>query len=103
MLSARCVGVTVLCPTFFETGIIDHGHNHGPEATIRLAKKLMSRSKLHASDVARAALEGAAKNELYVVPMADGRWMWRLKRLAPRLFQKTLVPKAAAELVKRSS
>ncbi|MCK6544683.1 SDR family NAD(P)-dependent oxidoreductase [Myxococcota bacterium] len=100
-LAPHGVGVTVLCPTFFETGIIDHGHNHGPEATIRLARKLMARSKLHADDVARLALAGAAKDELYVVPMADGRWMWRLKRLAPQLFQRTLVPKAVNQLVSR--
>ena len=30
------------------------------------------------------------RNELYVVPMADGRYIWRIKRAAPRQFSQLL-------------
>jgi hypothetical protein len=51
-----------------------------------LMEKLMARSRIQAPEVARAALAGVARNQLYVVPMSDGRTMWRLKRLAPERF-----------------
>ena len=76
------VGVTVLCPTFFQTNI--HKNAHGSDAKQdALVAKLMSRAKIQADDVARIALDTAAANELYALPHADGRWMWRLKRWAP--------------------
>ena len=76
------VGVTVLCPTFFQTNI--HKNARGSdEKKAALVEKLMTRSKIQADDVARIALDTAAANELYALPHADGRWMWRLKRWAP--------------------
>ena len=73
------VGVTVLCPTFFRTNIAASSRavDHKQRALI---EKLMARSKIQADDVARLALDAAARNELYALPHADGRWMWRLKR-----------------------
>jgi hypothetical protein len=47
---------------------------------------MMARSKIQADDVARIALDTAAADELYALPHADGRWMWRLKRWAPDRF-----------------
>jgi hypothetical protein len=32
-------------------------------------------------------MDGVARNRLYIVPHADGRWLWRAKRLSPRGFQ----------------
>jgi short-subunit dehydrogenase len=81
------VGVSVLCPTFFATDIAKSGrytpsmqHLHG------FVLKMMASGKLSAADVARIALEGVEKNELYVLPHADGRWLWRLKRSLPERF-----------------
>lgn len=78
------VGVTVLCPTFFKTNINASARKARIDAKQDQAvTKLMERSKLQADGVARAALAGCDSGKLYVVPMADGRWMWRLKRLMP--------------------
>jgi NAD(P)-dependent dehydrogenase (short-subunit alcohol dehydrogenase family) len=88
-LSPFGVGVTVLCPTFFQTDIVTSGRLHSSDGTA-LAQKLMSRAKLQSDDVARLALEGVEANKLYVVPHADGRWLWRLKRLAPEPFYQLL-------------
>ena len=46
----------------------------------------MAKAKIQADDVARIALDAAAHNELYALPHADGRWMWRMKRWAPNQF-----------------
>ena len=51
-----------------------------------------------AADVARAALAAVDRGDLYAVPMADGRWAWRLKRAAPAVFARI-----AARAVKRAT
>jgi len=80
------VHVSVLCPTFFQTNIARGSRGVVDEKMRGLMEKLMARSRIQAPEVARAALAGVAKNQLYVVPMSDGRAMWRLKRLAPERF-----------------
>ena len=82
------IGVTVLCPTFFKTNILNSARDHanGDDRGRKMAEQAMNRAKLTADDVARIALDAADARELYVVPQADGRWAWRLKRLAPERF-----------------
>ncbi len=84
-LKSSGVGVTVLCPTFFRTNIGKSAHTVDPRQH-EMVEKLMARSKVQADDVARIALDCCAHDELYALPHADGRWMWRLKRWAPDRF-----------------
>ena len=79
------VGVTVLCPTFFHTNIAASSRAVDDKQRA-LVEQLMSRTKIQADDVARLALDASARDELYALPHADGRWMWRLKRWAPASF-----------------
>jgi short-subunit dehydrogenase len=88
------VGVTVLCPTFFQTNIAKSGRFHD-EKTRSTAEKLVREGKT-ADEVARAALSSVEKGRLYSVPMADGRMFWRLKRLAPESFRR-----AAAKIAQK--
>lgn len=84
-LAGTGVGVTVACPTFFRTRIVEQGHF--PNQRLRAAtQKLLDRASLSAEGVARACLEAVERNKLYAIPMADGRWMWRLRRLSPAAF-----------------
>lgn len=76
---------TVLCPTFFQTNLLDTARSTRA-SQMKVASKLMARSSFTADDVARAGLDDALAGRLYSVPMADGRWMWRLRRLAPQAF-----------------
>lgn len=80
------VHVTALYPTFFHTNIHRSGRGVISEAQRALIETLMSRSRLDARGVARAALAAPEKNRPYAVPMADGRVLWRLKRLLPASF-----------------
>jgi NAD(P)-dependent dehydrogenase (short-subunit alcohol dehydrogenase family) len=88
------IGVTCLCPTFFRTNIMVNSRS----ATLTpgldgVVEQRMSASKVQAQDVARIALEACDDNQLYVVPMQDGKWAWRFKRLAPESYN-AIVPKA---------
>jgi NAD(P)-dependent dehydrogenase (short-subunit alcohol dehydrogenase family) len=95
-LSEFQVGVTVVCPTFFNTNIVASGRFTGSaaEAKGKSAQSFMTKSKVSATDVAAHALRSCDRNQLYCVPMADARWGWRLKRLVPELFSTHLLPRA---------
>jgi NAD(P)-dependent dehydrogenase (short-subunit alcohol dehydrogenase family) len=89
------IGVTVLCPTFFRTNIVSSGHYTDAE-TRAMADHMMKRAR-PVDEVVQAALSAVERNELYCVPMADGRWYWRLKRAFPSLFGFLLAQRARAE------
>jgi len=92
-LAGTRVGVTVLCPTFFRSNIARSGRFAAAEYRAA-ALRLVDRGK-PVELVVQAALDAIEKNRLYCVPMADGRWLWRLKRLAPARFP-VLIGKLAA-------
>ena len=91
-LAGTSIGVTVLCPTFFQTNIARSGR-FVEDRSREQAHRLIANGK-SAESVARAALASVERGELYALPMADARWLWRLKRLAPRSFR-SLVALAA--------
>ena len=82
------VGVSVLCPTFFQTNIATSARMHADPAMQDVVQQLMARAKIQADDVARMALDAAGRGDLYILPHADGRWLWRVKRLFPAGFAK---------------
>jgi short-subunit dehydrogenase len=83
-LSGTKVGVTVVCPTFFQTDIARSGR-FTDEKTRASAERLVSSGKT-ADVVARSALASVERGSLYALPMLDARWLWRLKRMAPYTF-----------------
>jgi NAD(P)-dependent dehydrogenase (short-subunit alcohol dehydrogenase family) len=86
-LASAHVGVTVVCPTFFKTNIGKSSRGpEGIEQVRAMTEKLMDAGKLSAEDVARHALKTADAGDLYAIPMADARWLWRIKRLMPQRF-----------------
>ncbi len=85
-LEGSGVGVTVLCPTFFQSNIIANGRFQDG-AQRRRGLKLVANGKT-AESVARASLAAIDARRLYCVPMVDGRLLWTLKRLAPESFRK---------------
>jgi short-subunit dehydrogenase len=90
-LAPAGVGVTVLCPTFFETDILKSGRSQDAKMS-KVAEKLMKASRLDARGVARAALTSADAGKLFAVPMIDGRMAWRLKRLLPDAYYSKIGP-----------
>src|ERR1700722_5797766 len=76
--------VTVICPMFFRTNIVNSGRIADAKVRER-AKGLVDGGK-SAEAIARAAIASVDRGELYALPMADGRWLWRVKRIAPAAF-----------------
>lgn len=95
------VGVTVLCPSFFPTNIMEGSRGADPKNR-GMAEKMMAKSKWSAGDVARITLDGAAAGQLYVLPHAEGRLLWWVKRGAPQAFHSGAAT-VLAKLQKRMS
>lgn len=87
-LAAELVGtgvrVTVLCPTFVKTNIVESGRIS--EESSELANKLMRWTGFSAEKVARICLDAHDRGELYCMPQLDAKIGWSIKRLAPQAY-----------------
>jgi NAD(P)-dependent dehydrogenase (short-subunit alcohol dehydrogenase family) len=88
-LASHGVVVAVLCPTFFETNILESFRS--PSRRQRaLADAMFRRSKTTADQVAESGIRGIERRRVVIIPQADGRWLWRVKRLLPGLYHHLL-------------
>jgi NAD(P)-dependent dehydrogenase (short-subunit alcohol dehydrogenase family) len=87
-LASDGVGVSVLCPSFFPTNLTKSPRTSTDERLHEAAMRLVSKGGWTAAQIAQAALEAVDAGELHVTPQMDVRWAWRLKRLAPTVFQR---------------
>jgi NAD(P)-dependent dehydrogenase (short-subunit alcohol dehydrogenase family) len=83
-LAPHRIGVSVACPSFFRTNLLDEFS--GSEESRQFALRLMDKSPLGADDVARYLRRGVDKKEFMLVPHADARRLLWLKRVSPELF-----------------
>lgn len=88
-LTGTGVKVTVLCPTVVPTNIVNDGKL--PSYRAEFAKSAMTKFALTDSDeVARKTLDALDKGQLYMLPQIDGRIAWMFKRMAPRIYARSL-------------
>ena len=80
-LSGTAVKVTVLCPTFVKTNIIESGRI--PDQTTQFANKLMRWIGLSPEKVARICLDAHDRGDLYCMPQIEAKIGWNIKRFAP--------------------
>ncbi|NOK21252.1 SDR family NAD(P)-dependent oxidoreductase [Corallococcus carmarthensis] len=85
------LGVTVACPTFFRTNIAAAAAPYSDPETRRMSVKLVDQSKIGPEWVAERLLKAVDRGAPHVLPMADARWFWRLRRLAPGLFLRGVI------------
>jgi NAD(P)-dependent dehydrogenase (short-subunit alcohol dehydrogenase family) len=83
-LSGTAVKVTVLCPTFVKTNIVEAGRISAQSS--ELAAKLMRWTGVSAAKVARMCLDAHDRGELYCMPQLDAKIGWNIKRLAPATY-----------------
>ncbi len=83
------VGVTVLCPSFFQTNLLSSWAE--PDATlVAAAAQEMARGRFDAGEIARRALAAVGAGLLYALPMPEARLAWWFKRLAPAMLARAL-------------
>jgi NAD(P)-dependent dehydrogenase (short-subunit alcohol dehydrogenase family) len=88
-LAPHGITVTALCPTFFQSDLM-RTFRSSHERQRQMSNALFQRATATADGVARAGIRALEKGRVLVIPQADGRFMWRLKRLAPQLYHRIL-------------
>jgi NAD(P)-dependent dehydrogenase (short-subunit alcohol dehydrogenase family) len=83
-LSGTGVHVSVLCPTFVKTNIIESGRI--TDQSTALAQVMMRVTGMSATRVARTCLNAHDRGSLYVIPQLDAKLFWRIKRHTPNAY-----------------
>lgn len=79
-LSGSGVRVAALCPTMVKTNLTQEAR--APDAMRALADRLMARG-VTPEFIAKYSLDALDRDEFYILPQADARAMWRMKRHFP--------------------
>jgi NAD(P)-dependent dehydrogenase (short-subunit alcohol dehydrogenase family) len=87
-LSGTAVDVTVLCPTFVKTDIVQSGRI-SPDST-DLAVKLMRWTGFSPGKVARMCLDAHDRGDLYCMPQLEAKIGWNVKRFAPAAYTRAI-------------
>jgi NAD(P)-dependent dehydrogenase (short-subunit alcohol dehydrogenase family) len=87
-LSGTGVNVTVLCPTFVKTNIVDSGRIS--DRSTQLADRLMRWTGFSPERVARTCLDTLDRGGLYCMPQPDARIGWGIKRFTPTVYTRAV-------------
>ena len=83
-LAPANIGVTVVCPTFFNTGLIDDISSTSP--WIEEVASTGFKNGISAETVAKRTIKAVEKNKLYAIPMIYLKILWLNKRLTPGIY-----------------
>jgi NAD(P)-dependent dehydrogenase (short-subunit alcohol dehydrogenase family) len=87
-LSGTGVAVTVLCPTFVRTNIVESGRVTAQSAG--LANMAMRWTGFSAAKVARSCLDTHDRDGLYCIPQLDAKTVWSVKRFIPDAYTRVI-------------
>jgi NAD(P)-dependent dehydrogenase (short-subunit alcohol dehydrogenase family) len=87
-LSGTEINVTVLCPTFVKTNIVEAGRI--TQQSTALADRLMRWTGFSPERVARTCLDTNDRGGLYCMPQPDARIGWGIKRFTPTVYTRTV-------------
>ena len=80
------IGVTVVCPTFFKTNLMDQVRVTD-EHQRKMADAFFDKFAFGTVEsISRATLKAIKKNKLYVLPQPDSKLFWFLKRMTPNTY-----------------
>jgi NAD(P)-dependent dehydrogenase (short-subunit alcohol dehydrogenase family) len=82
------IKVTVLCPTFVKTNIVESGRITAESS--EFATKLMRWTGVSAAKVARVCLDANDRGDLYCMPQLEAKIGWNVKRLAPTAYTRAV-------------
>ncbi|MBN2283412.1 MAG: SDR family NAD(P)-dependent oxidoreductase [Deltaproteobacteria bacterium] len=89
-LAAHNIGVSVVCPSFFRTGLVKNLHCTS-EYQKAFATAAVENGRMTADEIAERTLRAVEKNKLYVIPHVSIRLLWLIKRLSPTLYCRTMI------------
>ena len=83
------IGVTVLCPMFFNTHLLD-SMRFTDEFEPEFAHTTFEYARMTSDEVAERAVRAVERNKLYCVPQLSGRIFWLIKRINPGSYHNSL-------------
>ena len=83
-LKPENVAVHVVCPSFFQTNLLDSFRGPTPEMKQQVGK-LLEGSPISAADIAGYIYDEVAKGEFMILPHEQGRVAWAIKRQNPQI------------------
>lgn len=89
-LDGADIGVTVVCPAFFKTNLLQTFRSPTP-AQKAMVEKFMARSHVTADDVAADIVAAMAGNKFLVITHKGARRQALMKRIMPELYFKKLI------------
>lgn len=93
------IGVSVVCPSFFQTNLTESLRTTDPGFRTTMAK-LLAKSAITAEDVADDVFRAVKTKTFYVLSHREGRAAWTMKRLLPRRLYATVIRKQTAGMKK---
>jgi NAD(P)-dependent dehydrogenase (short-subunit alcohol dehydrogenase family) len=103
------IGVSVACPSFFKTDLVNSSRGQLSERDqasapqmMKIVERMMDRAVVTAEDVAEEIVDAIATAQFMVMPHADARSLSRLKRLSPELYFRKAQKATAGFLVRRT-
>jgi short-subunit dehydrogenase len=88
-LAGSAVKVSVVCPAFFHTNLMDNARI--PPADKARVVQWMKRARQSADEVAARIFQAVQRGEFLIFPTDGERARWRIKRFAPNAFFRKLV------------
>ncbi|MHB2080045.1 SDR family oxidoreductase [Pseudomonas asiatica] len=96
------VAVHVVCPSFFQTNLLDSFRGPNPAMKAQVGK-LLEGSPINAADIAEYIHRQVAAGEFLILPHEAGRQAWQLKRQAPERLYDEMAEMAVKMRVKAQS
>ena len=93
-LREQGVSVHVVCPSFFQTNLMDSFRGPTPEMKAQVGKLLES-SPINAAQIADYIFEQVAQGEFMILPHEEGRMAWQIKQKDPQLIYNDMATMAA--------
>jgi NAD(P)-dependent dehydrogenase (short-subunit alcohol dehydrogenase family) len=87
-LSPFDIGVSVVCPTFFNTNLL-RDMRYCDEFQSTFAHAAFDNARMTSEDIAALTVKAYEKNRLYVVPQASAKIQWFFKRISPANYYET--------------
>ncbi len=84
-LSPLGIGVSVVCPSFFKTNLMDQFRSPDPRQR-KLAQGFFSKSLMTVESVAQYVIKSVSRNKMHIIPQIDGKYLWWSKRHFPWLY-----------------
>lgn len=101
-LADNQIGVSVVCPSFFQTNLADSMRSTDPRL-LHITRKLLKKGTLSADEVAMVVFESVQQHKFYILPHIDAAWIWMLKRFSPRTVYAWLLKKSMRGMQKTTT